>query len=105
MTNIRQVTAALAAAESLGRSWGLVVSGATSEGLVTSEKVSETELEAMAKMEHQSWINHLQDNGWRYGPQRDDHRRIRPSLRPWDELTPADQEKSREGVVPDQRIR
>lgn len=97
-TNIRQVTTALAAAESLGRSWG-PVSAAKSDGLVRSEEVSAAELEAMAKMEHESWMNHLQDNGWRYGPERDDHRRIHPSLRPWDELTPADQEKTREGVA------
>jgi RyR domain len=76
-----------------------VVSGAASDGLVTSEKVSDTELEAMAAMEHESWMNHLQLNGWRYGPQRDDHRRIHPSLRPWNELTPADKEKTREGVA------
>ncbi|MFL6047085.1 MAG: RyR domain-containing protein [Propionibacteriaceae bacterium] len=98
-TNIRQVTTALAAAESLGRSWGPVASEATSDGLVTSEEVSAIELEAMAKMEHESWMSHLQDNGWRYGAQRDDHRRIHPSLRPWDELTPADREKTREGVA------
>jgi RyR domain len=73
------------------------VSGAASDGLVTSEKVSDTELEAMAAMEHESWMNHLQLNGWRYGPQRDDHRRIHPSLRPWNEVTPADQEKTESG--------
>ena len=51
-----------------------------------------------------SWMKHLQDNGWRYGTKRDDHRRIHPSLRPWSELTPADQEKTREGVANALRI-
>jgi hypothetical protein len=98
-SNIRQVTTALAAAESLGRSWGPVVSGGRSDGLVTSADVSAAELDTMAEMEHTSWMKHLQDNGWRYGAKRDDHRRIHPSLRPWRELTPADQEKTREGVA------
>ena len=98
-SNIRQVTTALAAAESLGRSWGPVVSGGRSDGLVTSAEVSAAELNTMAEMEHTSWMKHLQDNGWRYGPKRDDHRRIHPSLRPWSELTPADQEKTRDGVA------
>ena len=98
-SNIRQVTTALAAAESLGRSWGPVVRGGRSDGLVTSAEISESELDAMAKMEHASWMKYLQDNGWRYGPARDDRRRIHPSLRTWDQLTPDDQAKTREGVA------
>jgi hypothetical protein len=98
-SNIRQVTTVLAAAESLGRSWGPVVSGVTPDGLVTSAEVSASELDAMAKIEHTSWMKYLQDNGWRYGPQRDDRRHIHPSLRAWDDLTPADREKTREGVA------
>jgi RyR domain len=98
------VTTALAAAESLGRSWGPVVSGVTAYGLVTSTEVSASDLDAMAKIEHASWMQHLQDNGWRYGAERDDLDRIHPSLRPWDQLTPADQEKTREGVANALRI-
>jgi RyR domain len=98
-TNIRQVTTALAAAESLGRSWGPVVSGVTSDGLVTSAEVSRSELDTMAKIEHESWMKHLHNNGWRYGPQRNDRHHIHPSLRAWDDLTEADQEKTREGVA------
>jgi hypothetical protein len=98
-TNIRQVTTALAAAESLGRSWGPVVSGVTADGLVTSAEVSASELDTMAKIEHESWMKHLHNNGWRYGPHRDDRRHIHPSLRAWDDLTATDQEKTREGVA------
>ena len=79
-SNIRQVTTALAAAESLGRSWGPVVSGGRSDGLVTSAEVS-AELNTMAEMEHMSWMKHLQDNAGATA-QRDDHRLIHPSLRP-----------------------
>ncbi len=98
-TNIRQVTTALAAAESLGRSWGPVVSGVTSDGLVASAEVSASELDTMARIEHESWMRHLHNNGWRYGAQRDDRHRIHPSLRAWDDLTAVDQEKTREGVA------
>jgi hypothetical protein len=98
-TNIRQVTTALAAAESLGRSWGPVVSGVTPDGLVTSAEVSASELDRMAKIEHASWMRQLQSHGWRYGPQRDDRHHIHPSLRAWENLTAADQAKAREGVA------
>ena len=98
-SNIRQVTTALAAAESLGRSWGPVVRGVTSDGLVASAEVSASELDTMARIEHESWMKHLHNNGWRYGAQRDDRHRIHPSLRAWDDLTAVDQEKTREGVA------
>lgn len=102
-SNIRQVTTALAAAESLGRSWGPVSSG-RSDSLVTSAEVSPSELDTMAEMEHASWMRHLRDNGWRYSAQRDDRRRLHPSLRPWAQLTSADQAKTREGVANALRI-
>jgi RyR domain len=98
-SNIRQVTTALAAAESLGRSWGPVVRGVTSDGLVASAEVSASELDTMARIEHESWMKHLHNNGWRYGAQRDDRHRIHPSLRAWDDLTAVDQQKTREGVA------
>ena len=103
-SNIRQVTTAVAAAESLGRSWGPVVRGVRSDGLVTSAEISESELDAMAKMEHASWMEYLEDNGWRYGSERDDRRHLHPSLRAWDQLTPEDQAKTREGVANALRI-
>jgi hypothetical protein len=76
-----------------------VVSGVTSNGLVTSAEVSASELDEMAKIEHASWMKYLQDNGWRYGQQRNDHHHVHPSLRAWNNLTPEDQEKTREGVA------
>jgi hypothetical protein len=97
-TNIRQVTTALAAAESIGRSWGPVVAGMTAEGLVSSTELSPAELDAMARMEHASWMKYQQDNGWRYGSPRDNRKRLHPSLREWDELSAADQQKTRDGV-------
>ena len=103
-TNIRQVTTALAAAEHLGRSWGPVVEGVSADGLVTSAQVSETELEQMTRMEHESWMKHLTDNGWRFGEKRDNARRLHPSLRVFDALTADDREKTRQGVTNALRI-
>jgi RyR domain len=103
-SNIRQLTTALAAAESLGRSWGPVISGMRSDGRVATAEISASELDAMAKMEHASWMRYLQDNGWRYGSERDDRRRLHPSLRAWDQLTPEDQATTREGVANALRI-
>ena len=98
-TNVRQVTTALAAAEAVGRSWGPVVEGVTADGRVTSAEVTPDELDQMAQMEHASWMKHLQDNHWRYGPMRDKRRRTHPSLLPWPELPESDREKTRDGVT------
>ena len=98
-TNIRQVTTALAAAENLGRSWGPVVEGVSSDGLVTTSQVSEAELDQMTRMEHESWMKHLTDNGWRFGEKRDNARRLHPSLRAFDTLSADDREKTRQGVT------
>ncbi len=97
-TNIRQVTTALAAAEQIGRSWGPVIDRAAPDGLESSEEVRAEDLDRLARMEHESWRQHLQDNGWRYGAQRDNARRLHPSLQTFDELTADDQDKTRQGV-------
>ena len=98
-TNIRQVTTALAAAENLGRSWGPVLEGVSSDGLVTTSQLSEVELDQMTRMEHESWMKHLTDNGWRFGEKRDNARRLHPSLRAFDTLSADDVEKTRQGVT------
>jgi RyR domain len=97
-SNIRQVTTALAAAESLGRSWGPVESGVTPADLVASEEFSAADLETMARREHESWMRYYLANRWHYGPTRDDQKRHHPSLRSWEMLDHASQETTREGV-------
>jgi hypothetical protein len=81
-----------------------VASGARSDGLATSAEVSASEINAMAELEHASWMDYLYDSGWRYGAERDDRRRLHPSLRPWLQLTPEDQAKTRDGVANALRI-
>lgn len=41
--------------------------------------------EAMARAEHQDWCRFYRDSGWRYGPCRDDDRKIHDKLLDWDD--------------------
>jgi hypothetical protein len=38
---------------------------------------------AMAEAEHEDWCCYLRDNGWRYGPTRNDADKIHDKLQPW----------------------
>lgn len=89
-SNLRQVLSTLAAAVAVGRSWGAGEDAAGMPG--------DAQLEQMARLEHASWSDHLTVAGWRYGPERDEARRLHPDLRPWDELGDEARTKTREGV-------
>lgn len=39
-----------------------------------------------ARDEHQRWYNERWEQGWRYGPVRDNERKLHPSMRDFDEL-------------------
>ncbi|MPM40214.1 hypothetical protein SDC9_86854 [bioreactor metagenome] len=60
--------------------------------------IDEQALEFLAAIEHQRWAAHRYLNGWRYGPERDDERRLHPSLVPWAELSEGEREKDRDAV-------
>jgi hypothetical protein len=83
-SNIRLVTTTLAGAEAVGRTWGPLN---TDEGQAVSVTVSRAHLIAMAVFEHESWRRFYADHGWRYGPERDDQRRMHNALLPWEELS------------------
>jgi len=40
---------------------------------------------------HAAWLITHTNQGWRYGPEKDPLQKEHPSIRPWDELTPAQQ--------------
>ena len=82
-SNVRLVTATLAAAESVGRSWGPPTGGVAE---TTTTAVPPEQLEQMAELEHESWRRFYLEQGWRYGPARDDARRVHDALVPWSGL-------------------
>jgi hypothetical protein len=90
-SNVRLVTTTLAAAESVGRSWG--------PSAAAPEPPDAEQLDRMAQLEHASWLKHHVDNGWRYGATRNDSAKVHPALVGWEHLDPANREKTRQNVV------
>jgi hypothetical protein len=56
------------------------------------------ELELMAVMEHERWVEEKLSEEWRYGSSRDDTRKLHPSLVPWSELPEEERDKDRNPV-------
>jgi hypothetical protein len=65
----------------------------TEEHWLTKEK-----LELLAKMEHNRWTAHKRDQGWTYGPVKDDNMKLHPCLVSWEELAEEEKEKDRQVV-------
>jgi hypothetical protein len=90
-SNVRLVTATLAAAESVGRTWGPSATGAEDS---TSTAIEPGQLRAMAEFEHESWRRFYQGHGWSYGATRNDAKRVHNALVPWSDLEPSYQERA-----------
>lgn len=54
----------------------------------------EDEVLIMAEMEHEYWCREKIEEGWRYGPQKDQNTKTNPSLVPWEELPEMDKDKN-----------
>jgi len=54
---------------------------------------------ALAEKEHERWMKMKVENGWKYGPERDDDRKIHPSLVPWNKLSPEEKKKDIDTVL------
>jgi ryanodine receptor 2 len=52
-------------------------------------------IERLAKNAHDTWARQRLDAGWRWGPQRDDARRLHPCLVPYEQLSEEDKELDR----------
>ena len=57
------------------------------------------EVEEMAKMEHTRWVNERLQAGWKFGPAKDDIRKINPTLVSWEELSEEEKDKDRNTVI------
>ena len=80
-SNIRLVTATLAGAESVGRTWGPV----PADQADTASTAVHRPAGADGRLEHESWHRFYLEQGWSYGATRDDARRVHNALRPWDQ--------------------
>lgn len=82
-SNIRLVTATLAGAESVGRTWGPVPADRAD---TATTGVPPDQLHEMARLEHDSWRRFYLEHGWTYGTDRDDAHRVHDALQPWPQL-------------------
>ena len=62
------------------------------------ENGEEDQVSLMAEMEHDSWCQRKEEQGWKYGPEKDPDRKTHPSLVDWEELPAGEKEKNREFI-------
>lgn len=55
-------------------------------GAVESVRLALADTERTAEQNHQGWVERLAEEGWRYGPVKDERARTHPLLVPWGEL-------------------
>lgn len=55
--------------------------------------------EALARHAHEVWQRQRLADGWRFGPARDDARRLHPSLVPYDELSESERQYDRNAAL------
>lgn len=58
--------------------------------------LTEPEIDRLAIREHERWVNERTGDGWRYGAERDDARRLHPALLTWDDLSEEMRERNQE---------
>jgi hypothetical protein len=56
------------------------------------------EVEMLARMEHDRWMEEKTKAGWHYGIPRNDEKKLHPCLVPWKELPEEEKEKDRQAV-------
>jgi K+ transport systems, NAD-binding component len=61
--------------------------------------LTDEEIEVLARLEHERWMANRRKHRWRYGPQRDDTRRIHPDLVPWEDLSEQSRQRDRDAVA------
>ena len=63
-----------------------------------SFKLTTEEVETLAAVEHERWMQEKLVDGWRYGPAREDSKKIHPSIIPYLQLSESEKEKDRNTV-------
>jgi hypothetical protein len=59
---------------------------------------SADELETLARLEHDRWMRDRIADGWSYGAERDDERKLHPSLVAYEDLSEDEREKDRDAI-------
>jgi len=59
---------------------------------------TEAEIDLLARMEHDRWMEERTADGWKYGERRDDARMLHPDLRDWAYLSDEAKDKDRNAV-------
>ena len=56
-------------------------------------------VELLARNNHDLWAKHRMEEGWSWGPQRDDKKKETPMLIPYDELSESERKIDRDNAV------
>ncbi|MCX6688633.1 MAG: RyR domain-containing protein [Methanoregula sp.] len=64
----------------------------------TSFMFTPEEVETLAQLEHDRWMKEKEESGWRYGRERDDKKKIHPSLVSYNQLSESEKEKDRDTI-------
>jgi voltage-gated potassium channel Kch len=65
---------------------------------ITLHRFSPEHLDRLAKIEHDRWLDGKRADDWKYGPVRDNAKKLNPMLREWEELSDADKAFNRATV-------
>lgn len=57
------------------------------DGFISVLEFTESEIERLALVEHQRWLDQQRISGWTWGEQKDEVRRTNPNIVAWEELT------------------
>ena len=66
---------------------------------VTLDSSLESLVEALAENVHDTWAKGRMDDGWTYGPERDDAKKHHPCLVPYNELSESEKEYDRNTAI------
>jgi hypothetical protein len=75
--------------------------GIMTKSMKVDRKVSaftDTQVELLAKMEHDRWMKEKQQNKWVLGKKRDNNKKEHPDLKPWEMLSEKAKDKDRNAV-------
>jgi hypothetical protein len=61
-------------------------------------RFSPDEIEQLSRLEHERWMNEKQNDGWRYGTERNDAEKLHPSIVPYEQLPETEKEKDRDTI-------